>query len=809
MDIAHVAQLVIDDQPAAHRALHISHMRSEQVLRTGINLWWAGVLVVAIMLCLCTRAIAGGTTETISTFNIGPEGGGFISLVADSQNSGTLYAGTSSAGVFKTVDGGASWHFAGLAGRSVDALAIDQNASTLYALSHKVVGSVIDLKIFKSRDGGEIWTPASLGLPSECHQSAALAVDPQHSGSLYVSACGSVFKSTDAGETWSPASNGLQGDLEPRLAIAPQDSNIIYAVTIQCDQSGKRPPPACDSRIFRSVDGAENWSEATLSPLVGDLSGLLVVDPQDNDTLYLHVTWNSGMNGVTKSVDGGRTWSTPTAYSPYRLYGSVYALVIDPRHPNTIYVSSFLGVFKSTDGGQSWTAIYPYFLGLIVVDPQTPGTIFGTGSNGIIKSTDEGANWTVLPSGLRDLWITAAVIDPQSPDTLYAGTYIGDDGTGGLFKSTDKGRTWVPASAGLKFDFYGGNKVVTLAIDPQTSSNLYAGVNGDEGCGGLFKSVDGGMTWSGIGKAYSCPTALVIDSQNPSTVYAATWDGDGVIKSIDGGTTWAPVGFGKSGVTALALDPQNSQTLYAGVLAFAIGTSTLFKSTDGGSTWNSTTLSVPRGTISEVTIDLQNPSTVYVVAAVNGGPGSVWKSVDGGASWVDLSSGLPYGASAVVVDPKNSATIYASTSLGLMMSTDGGGTWVPLASDIIAAQFLLLDPKSDDTLYAGGPSLFEIARSSVTALTFDAAVVKVGASFTSIFVGSNLSEMYFDVQVRPPGSAADIVALNWQAGTTESHSVQAGISIGTWTVDGVRAHQDPEDHTGAFVPVSATITVSP
>jgi hypothetical protein len=145
----------------------------------------------------------------------------------------------------------------------------------------------------------------------------------------------------------------------------------------------------------------------------------------------------------------------------------------------------------------------------------------------------------------------------------------------------------------------------------------------------------------------------------------------------------------------------------------------------------------------------------------------------------------------------------------VIKSTDGGETWAPLASNI-GTSFLLPDPKSDDTLYAGGPGgLFEIAPSSITAITFDLAVVKVGASFMATIAGSNLTDMYFDVQVRPPGSAADIVALNWQTGTTESHSVQAGIDIGTWTVDGVRAHQDPADHTGAFVPISATITVSP
>ena len=106
--------------------------------------------------------------------------------------------------------------------------------------------------------------------------------------------------------------------------------------------------------------------------------------------------------------------------------------------------------------------------------------------------------------------------------------------------------------------------------------------------------------------------------------------------------------------------------------------------------------------------------------------------------------------------------------------------------------------------------MFEIAPSTVASIAFDATVVRVGASYTATIAGMNLSDkMYFDVLVRPPGSAADVVALNWQTGTSVRHSVSVGTDIGTWKVDGVRAHQSLEDHTGGFVPISATITVSP
>jgi hypothetical protein len=238
----------------------------------------------------------------------------------------------------------------------------------------------------------------------------------------------------------------------------------------------------------------------------------------------------------------------------------------------------------------------------------------------------------------------------------------------------------------------------------------------------------------------------------------------------------------------------------------------LFKSTNGGSSWNSTTLSL-QGNFSAIAVDPQSPGTVYAVATVccflwGEGRGNLWKSIDGGASWQDLSANLPGPVSSIAVDPRKPATIYAATNVGVIRSTDGGETWAPVASNI-GTTFLLDDPGSDDTLYAGGPGgLFEMAPSGVTSITFDVAGVRIGASFTATIAGSNLSDMYFDVRVRPPGSAADIVAFNWQMGPTESHSVQAGIAIGTWAVDGIRPHQLEADHTGDFIPVSAAITVT-
>src|SRR5262249_45036228 len=161
----------------------------------------------------------------------------------------------SNGGVSKTTDGGATWSYTGLAGFGVMALAIDQNGSILYAIAGPLdlETGVVNGKVFRS-NGGTSWiATVTSGLPPECSPTD-LAADPQHSGTVYVIACGSIFKSIDGGITWSPASDGLPAIFAASLAIAPQDPNIIYVVTNQCDQSVNLPLPPCDSRIFRSVD---------------------------------------------------------------------------------------------------------------------------------------------------------------------------------------------------------------------------------------------------------------------------------------------------------------------------------------------------------------------------------------------------------------------------------------------------------------------------------------------------------------------------------------------------------------------------
>jgi hypothetical protein len=140
--------------------------------------------------------------------------------------------------------------------------------------------------------------------------------------------------------------------------------------------------------------------------------------------------------------------------------------------------------------------------------------------------------------------------------------------------------------------------------------------------------------------------------------------------------------------------------------------------------------------------------------------------------------------------------------------------------DELSVDGLAMDPRNPAVLYACGPNgVYKTVTGGemqspsaliVTGLQFDRVNVVAGSSYSVNLSGSNLSsQTFFDVRFTSPGSNASGFVLNWQKGVAAKHDVPVGTASGVWAINGVRAHQIETDHTGSFVPVSATITVSP
>lgn len=687
--------------------------------------------------------------ETNAWTSIGPSGGNAHALAVDPLSPGTVYAGTSR-GVLKSTDGGANWRAANSGLRVSSTLVIDsRNPNTIYA-----GGSAAGQPgIFKSTDGGASWLPAFSGLESSVQEVQSVAIDPRNSGTIYAGTlacfqpsgiagyvdggenlCGrsGVFKSTNGGATWTAASAGLPWDSRTggaitALAVDPRDSNTVYA--------------SAREGVFKTANGGAAWTR-----IAGIVAGtVLFIDPRSSGTIYL-ATWN----GVFKTIDGGVNWIGVGAGLPDDCCGS---FAIDPGNPGTMYVGGRYGVYKSTGSGANWTsaalavprdvvenplANIPS-IGL-AVDPHSPGTVYAaTPGLGLFKSTDQASSWSPVNSGLTATFIYAVAADAQNPGTIYAGTLTG------LFKTTDGGVNWIAPSSGLP----AGRIVESIAIDPQDSSTLYAAMSGVLGfdpfgrrSGGIFKSMDGGATWTTIGpqvgSSYLFPS-LTIDPHDPRTVYAGLSQGGfgaaspagrtGILKSQDGGTTWMAVGPFPNEVQSVVIDPQHPSNVYG------VAGQVIFKSANGGENWED--LGAPRGKpmpespcddcdtpfladIGAFAIDPRQPHTLYA-----GGYAGVSKSTDGGASWKVMNDGLPpltgtWTIGVLMVDPQDSNTVYATSIIALRLgqtynpgqlfrSTDGGSTWSPIEGSP-AVTTIAADPQIPHAIYAGtnGSGIFAL-----------------------------------------------------------------------------------------------------
>lgn len=273
--------------------------------------------------------------------------------------------------------------------------------------------------------------------------------------------------------------------------------------------------------------------------------------------------------------------------------------------------------------------------------------------------------------------IHCIVFDPASPETIYVGHFDG------VHKSTDGGLTWSGAENGLPDHLTqsSGN----LAIDPHHPGTLYASC----AYNGIYKSVDSGASWRVVNAAIS-NAVLAIDPVNPDVIYAGSF-GE-VYRSVDGGITWEGTlhGLVDGYVEYLVIDPLHPRTLYAGVRYEGI-----YRTLDGGGHW--TNMFETIGYLESLAIDPVSPSTLYA----SGVDGSVLlRSTDGGLVWQRIAEDL--WADAIAIDPLAPACIYAAGHNGFYKSTNGGVSWASIGPANVdrSVRALGVSPSLPGTVYA-------------------------------------------------------------------------------------------------------------
>lgn len=245
-----------------------------------------------------------------------------------------------------------------------------------------------------------------------------------------------------------------------------------------------------------------------------------------------------------------------------------------------------------------------------------------------------------------------------------------------------------------------GGAIVSLAIDPLTPTTVYAGTAGS----GVFKSTNDGASWATSSTALSGRrvSRLIVDPVTPTTLYALSPSGllffatTSVFKTTDGGASWNTINTGlpAASIDGLAIDPATPTTVYAGTASSGV-----FKTTNGGGSWSATNAGLTNLTVPALVVDPAMPAIVYAGTA----SGGVFRSSDGGSSWSAANTGLTnLNVRTLSIDPLNPAILYVSTPGGVFKTTDGGGSWVLMTTGLtdVACAFAI-DPTTSGTVYAG------------------------------------------------------------------------------------------------------------
>jgi photosystem II stability/assembly factor-like uncharacterized protein len=676
----------------------------------------------------------------------GPEGGDASHLVASPTAADTLIAATRG-GIFRSTDAGASWQRfeAGVAYAFPYALEMASTADAAYVGPNATT-------LFRSAAGGN-WMPTALSLASSDYL-VDLSLRPGNGQFIVAVSATGIHLSSDSGATFAPAaSTGL-----PTLdSIALIDYASVTRMYLAYASSGAVAPA-----VYRSNDGGATWAPTAALPSVSFLfsgDGDLETAPSDIDRVYFATGGT-----IFVSTNGGGSW-TECGSGPV---GS-NRIEVEAGNPDRLWATGNSGIHSSINGCANWT---PHTTGLsadgtridrtetLALAPGFPGddrVWVGSAHGGVYRSSDAGATFAPVNAGLVSSNIRAIAMHPADANQILLG--YGDAFTPSptVYRSTDGGLTWPRSNTGML-----ATQLRGLAIDPTTAAlpggaHVYAVGSSRPGLGtidasttdgGIYKSIDGGASWS------------TIDNGLPTAYFGTRFVGTVRSVVLDRSSCLAPPASGPCVTGPL-------RTVYvtaSGLADYAAGTydaARIYKSIDAGATWTASETGLP-APVSTATclinqiavplvIDPSAPSTLYVGMSLNnvGDPScvptianGVFKSTDGGATWVHASNGLPrlagagssqWSVLALAIDPAAPNTLYAGAyetvaghfSGRIFKTIDGGANWsetsVGIAGQDVRA--LLIDPTDSNTIYAGtGGSLVDpsgVYRSTDGGLTWN------------------------------------------------------------------------------------------
>jgi photosystem II stability/assembly factor-like uncharacterized protein len=399
-----------------------------------------------------------------------------------------------------------------------------------------------------------------------------------------------------------------------------------------------------------------------------------------------------------------------------------------------------------------------------------------------------------------------AVIDPTDMSTWYVAVCSGN-----VWKTVNAGTTWTPI-----FDRYGSYSIGCLALDPNNPLIVWVGTgenNSQRSVGfgdGVYKSLDGGKGFENVGLKDSQHIGkIIIDPRDSSVVYVAAqgplWNpgGDrGLYKSTDGGKTWNPVLSisENTGVTDVVYDPRNPDVLYAAAyqrrrhvwtLLNGGPESAVYKSTDAGANWKKLTKGLPGGDVGRIglAISPQNPDVVYAIVEAAGEAGGFFRSEDAGENWKKMSdyvSASPQYYQEIYCDPFQFDKLY-SLSTVTMVTEDGGKTFNRLSNE-----WRHVDDHAI-AFFPGDPEHYLIGGDGGLYETWDAGKTwdfKANLPVTQFYkVAVDNDFPFYNIY----GGTQDNATQGGPSRTNNTHGIRNSNWIVTVFGDGFQTRVDPED----------------
>ncbi|MEO0849909.1 MAG: hypothetical protein AAFY04_00685 [Pseudomonadota bacterium] len=674
--------------------------------------------------------------------NIGPWRGGRANAIAGSAAAPfTFYLGTTG-GVFKTTNAGVSW--AAVSDEDfntapIGALAVAPSnpnivvAGTGESAFRGVASSQGD-GVYRSVDGGASWQHVGL---KETRQIGEIVIHPTNPDIIWVAAQGDswapnsergVYKSVDGGKNWR---HTLTGENENSgavdLRIDPTNPLILYAAMWDHEREPwQMRSGGPGSGIWKSTDGGENWSRLTDD--LPETMGKIGIAPSGAKPGLVFAVIEAGdkKGGVYKSTDYGDSWTQVNKSRKVQARSWYYMHIFaDPKDAETVYVMN-ADFHKSTDGGKSFTSVPDRHTDHhdVWINPENPNIIANANDGGGNISLDGAASWSEQHNQPTAQFYRV-ITDNQVPYRLYAG-------------QQDNSTVSIPvrgADGAIGRDDYfavGGGESAHVALDPDNPRYIYAGsylgyiTEYDTKTRttryiAAYPELEFGVAPSERKYRWNWNAPIVVSAHDPKVIYHG---GNHVMVSRDRGQTWAEHSpdltrdeEDKQGPGGLPITNEVSENyntiLYladsphkAGILWAGTDDGRLQVTRDDGKSWADVTpAGVSDGMFNAIEVSPHNAGTAYVAFTrykMGDQNPYIYQTSDYGKTWSRRDSGLPDDAFVRVVreDVKKPGLLFAGTEKGVFYSSDAGANWASLRLEMPSVPITDLRVKARDLVVA-------------------------------------------------------------------------------------------------------------